>query len=139
MNFYLLVFLSALSIFPPCLRSYSGSIFFKNSTIAHLETGLFLDYVGLYRPSDTIIHNSAIFPMTTGTCHFLPLSAIAKCLACNITTKRNKHFISLLVGLSVGVVNFDLTVENGIQIANLQKKVAIVEKSLSELSQTMQI
>ena len=139
MKFYLLVFLSVLNIFPPGLISYSSGIFFKNSTIAHLETGLFLDYVGLYRPSDTVIHNSAIFPMTAGTCHFLPLSAAAKIPACNITTKRSKHFVSLLIGLGAGVVNFGLSVGNGIQIANLRKQIAIVEKSLSEFSQTMQI
>ena len=37
MKFYLLAFLSVLSIFPSGLLSYSSGIFFKNSKIAHLE------------------------------------------------------------------------------------------------------
>ena len=139
MKFYLLVSLSVLSIFPPGLLSYSSGIFFKNSIIAHLETVLFLDYVDLYRPSDTIIHNSAIFPMTVRACHFSLLSLLAKISACSIATKRSKRFASFFVSLGARVLNFGLSVRNSIQMANLRKQIAIVEKPLSEFSQPMQI
>jgi hypothetical protein len=133
------IILALPSLLHLCLLSHSNSLFVKNTTIAHLETGLFLDYVGLYTPSETIIHNSAIFPMTTATCHFLPLSAAESIPSCNVTTKRQKRLITDIVSLGMGVINLGISAANTIQITNLQEQVALVEKALTKFSQNMQI
>ena len=103
------------------------------------ETGLFFDYVGLYTPSETIIHNSAIFPMTTATCHFLPLSAAETVPSCNITTKRHKRLVGTVISLGISAINLAIATANIIQLASLQQQVALVEKSLTQFSQTMEI
>ena len=120
------------------LHAYLDGLFSKGRTVAHPETGLFLDYIGQYTPSEKIIHNSAIFPMTTATCHFLPLSAAENIPSCNITIKRRKRFIDP-ISLGVGVVSLGMSVTNSIQIGNLQQEVALVESTLSKLSQTVEI
>ena len=99
MQFIRTIILSLLSLFPINLLSLSNGIFSKNSTIVHLKTGLFFDYVGLYRPSDTIIHNSAIFAMTSQTCRFLPLAVAIKIPSCNVTQRRSKHEILDVISL----------------------------------------
>ena len=127
---------------PLCVHSYSNGTFSKDTTIAHPETGLFLDYVGLYTPSENIIHNSAVFSMTTATCHFLPLSAAENIPSCNITRKRNKRFIENLMGVisvAAGAASLGMSVSNTIQIGNLQQQVALVEDTLSKFSRTMEM
>ena len=133
------ILLALLSLLLMCPLSYSYGLFSKNTTIAYSETGLFLDYVGLYTPSETIIHNSAIFPMTTATCHFLPLSAAQSIPSCNITIKRHKRLVTDLVSIGMGVISIGMSTANTIQISNLQGQVAVVEKALTEYSQAMQI
>jgi hypothetical protein len=95
--------------------------------------------VGLYTPSEIIIHNSAIFPMTTATCHFLPLSAAENIPSCNVTTKRHKRLIIDIISLGMGAINLGISAANSMQIANLQQQVALVKKALIEFSQNMQI
>ena len=131
--------LSLISLFSPYFLEGAYGIFMKDSTIAHPETGLFFDYVGLYTPSETIIHNSAIFPMTTATCHFLPLSAAETVPSCNITTKRHKRLVGAVISLGIGAINLAISTANTIQLASLQQQVALVEKSLTQFSQTMEI
>ena len=110
------------------------SIFFKN-IIAHPETGLFLNFVGVYRPSHAIIHNSAIFPMTTATCHFIPLLAAENIPLCNVTGRRSKRAAPVLIALGVGTVAaIGLSASNTIQALHLQKQVAVVEQSLSKFA-----
>jgi len=123
-----------------CLRleAYWDGLFSTNSTIVHPETGLFFDYIGSYVPSEMIIHASAVFPMTTATCHFLPLSAAENIRSCNITKKRTKRFVDV-VSLGVGTAALTMSVSNSIQISNLQQQVEAVENSLSHFSQTVQI
>ncbi|CAF3264077.1 unnamed protein product [Rotaria socialis] len=75
MQYYIIVIPFLVSLSALRLHAYSSKIFAKDTTIAHPETDLFLDYVGLYTPSEKIIHTSAIFPMPTYSCHFLPSSA----------------------------------------------------------------
>lgn len=78
--------------------------------------------------------------MTTSTCHFLPLSAAKNIPRCNITTTktRRKRFASV-VSLAVAPASLGISVSNSLQIANLQQQVAVVEDSLSRLSQTVDI
>ncbi|CAF0931792.1 unnamed protein product [Adineta ricciae] len=128
-----------LVLFSQHILGYFNDILTKNVTIAHPETGLFLSYVGLYRPSDAIVHNTAIFPMTVATCHFLPLSAALHIPACNITIKRHKRLLTDIISLGIGVTSLAMTTANSIQISNLNHQVALVEKSLSEFSHTMKI
>ena len=121
------------------LHTYSNGIFSTNTTIAHPETGLFLDYVGLYTPSETVIHSSAIFPMTTATCHFLPLSAAENIPSCNITKKRNKRLVGEIIAVGVATASLAMSASNSMQIGVLQQQVALIEHSLSKFSQTMQL
>ncbi|CAF3645224.1 unnamed protein product [Rotaria socialis] len=139
MKYYLIVFISLLNILPLTVHSHSDGSFWKNSTIAHLEAGLFFDYMGLYKPSNTIIHNSAIFPMTTEACHLLPLSDAADIPSCNVTTHRHKRSCSCLISLGVGIISMGLSIGNSIQLLNLQEQVEMIENTLSEFSQTIQI
>ncbi|CAF2027094.1 unnamed protein product [Rotaria magnacalcarata] len=139
MKYYFIVFLSLLSILPLPVHSHSDGSFWKNSTIAHLEAGLFFDYVGLYKPSNTIIHNSAIFPMTTEACHRLPLSDAADIPSCNVTTHRHKRSRSRLISLGAGLISMGLFIVNSIQLLNLREQVEMIENTLSEFSQTIQI
>ncbi|CAF4062180.1 unnamed protein product [Rotaria sp. Silwood2] len=117
----------------------SENIFSTNTTIAHPESGLFLDYVGPYTPSETIIHNSAIFPMTNRTCHFLPLSAVERISSCNWILQRTKRLISGIITLGIGAATLGLSASNSIQISGVQKEVALVSKSLAELSQVTRV
>ncbi|CAF3400745.1 unnamed protein product [Rotaria socialis] len=140
MQYYIIVIPFLVSLSALRLHAYSSKIFSKDTTIAHPETGLFLDYVGLYTPSEKIIHNSAIFPMTPYTCHFLPSSAVENLPSCNITAKtRRKNFIDSIVSVGVGAASLALSVLNTIQIGNLQQQVALVENTLSKFSQTVKI
>lgn len=140
MKYYLIVIIYLLILFPLCLQVHSYGIFFKNNTIAHPETGLFLDSIGLYTPSEAIIHNSAIFPMTTATCHFIPLSAAKNIPSCNITRKRNKrHPAAIIIALGIGAFGIGMSSSNNIQMSRLEKQVAVVDRSLSEFSRTLRI
>jgi hypothetical protein len=123
-----------------CLHVHSNGIFSKNTTIAHPETGLFLDYVGVYTPAETIIHNSAFFPMTAATCHFIPLSAVENIPACNITGKRHKRGAPVLIAVGIGaLMTIGMSFSNLMQTSSLQQQVALVERSLLQFSQTMKI
>jgi hypothetical protein len=127
-----------------CLHVHSNGIFSKNTTIAHPETGLFLDYVGVYTPAQAIIHNSAFFPMTTATCHFIPLSAAENIPSCNITGKRHKRAIPVLIPLAIaalgaGTLSAGMSLSNSMQMSSLQKQVALVERSLTQFSKNLKI
>src|ERR1700722_13216875 len=119
--------------------SFSGAIYSENTTIAHPETGLFLDYLGPYIPAQGVIHNLAIFPMTAATCHLLPLSAAEKIPACNFTMKRTKRILPVLISLGAGIVNLGMSLANTIQTAFLKKETASVKKPLADVIETMQI
>ncbi|CAF1381703.1 unnamed protein product [Rotaria magnacalcarata] len=77
--------------------------------------------------------------MTTEVCHLLPLSHAANIPSCNVTTQRHKRSRFRLISLGVGVISMGLSIANSIQMLNLQEQVEMVENTLSELSQTMQI
>ncbi|CAF1221031.1 unnamed protein product [Rotaria magnacalcarata] len=140
MQFRFILIQSLLIVFPVGLLSFSNVIWSsKNSTIVHLETGLLLDYVGLYRPSDTIIHNSVIFPMATETCYFLPLEATVKIPSCNVTQRINKRALLGVIALGVGIINLGINTMNSIQIDNLHKQVDIIEKALSKFNKAIDI
>ena len=119
--------------------AFPQNIFSTNTTIAHPESGLFLDYVGPYLPSQAVIHSTALFPMTASTCYLLPLSAAEKIPSCNLTLPRPKRLVPFIISLGVGALNLGLSVSNTIQMGSLQKEIALVEKSLSDLSQQTQI
>lgn len=128
-----------LILFTLYCEATSDGIFSKN-IIAHPETGLFLNFVGLYRPSHAVIHNSAIFPMTTATCHFIPLSAAENIPSCNVTGRRFKRAAHVPIVLGVGVAAaIGMSASNSFQELNLQKQVAVVEQSLLKFRNTMQI
>ncbi|CAF4023148.1 unnamed protein product [Adineta steineri] len=139
MKYDITIILLVFTLFPLHVLAHPNSIFSQNSTIAYPETGLFLSYVGLYTPSEEIVHNSAIFLMTTATCHFLPLSAAQNIAACNITIKRQKRLITDFISIGMGAINLGMSVANSMQISNLQQQVAVVEKALTEYSQNLQI
>ncbi|CAF2129302.1 unnamed protein product [Rotaria magnacalcarata] len=139
MQNYVIIPSFLLILFIVSLHAYSNITFSKDTIIAYPETGLFLDYVGLYTPAEAIIHNSAIFTMTVSSCYFLPLSAAENIPSCNITTKRSKREIAGLASLAIASASLGMSISNSIQIDNLQKQMGIVESSLSTLSQTVQI
>jgi hypothetical protein len=117
----------------------SEDIFSANTTIAHPESGLFLDYVGPYVPSETVIHNSAIFSMTVHTCHFLPAAAAEKIPLCNITSPRPKRALPILIALGAGAISLTFSASNLIQTSNLRKEITTVRQSLTQLSETVQL
>ena len=92
-----------------------------------------------YTPSETIIHNSAIFPMTTATRHFLPLSAAQNIPSCNITIKRHKRLATDIISIGIGSAALGMSAVTSKQIANLQTQVALIEKALTEYFQAIQI
>lgn len=143
MEYYLSIILFILSLFSADHMAHSNSIFSENATIVYPETGLFLDYVGLYKPSDTVIHNSAIFPMTTMTCHFLPISAVESIPGCNltnnITNKRTKRSPLGVISLGVGAISLAMSAINAVKTLQLSRQVAAIERSLSKFSQTLQL
>jgi hypothetical protein len=135
------VVLFLIFIFPLRLHTYSHNIFSKKTTIAHPKTGLFLDYVGEYIPPEEIIHTSAFLPMTTATCHFLPLSAAKLIPSCNITERRTKRFIEAvpIISLVTGTISLAMSITNSVFIAKLHEQVAVVKNSLSSLSQKVEL
>jgi hypothetical protein len=138
MNYCLIVILFLIFLFPLRLHTYPNNVFSKKTTIAHPKSGLFLDYVGQYIPPEEIIHTSAIFPMTTSTCHFLPFSAAKHIPSCNITKKRIKRLIDP-VSFGIASTSLALSVTNSGLIAKLFHDVAVVGRSLSRLSQTVEL
>jgi hypothetical protein len=137
MRYNIVLLFLLLILFSHNIHGKLNEIFGQNTTIGHPESGLFFTYVGSYTPSDKIIHNSAIFPMTVATCHFLPLSSASKIPSCNITMKRNKRFVTDVISIGVGLTSLAISTANSMQIVNLQQQVTLVEKSLSEFSKTM--
>ncbi|CAF3336292.1 unnamed protein product [Rotaria socialis] len=77
--------------------------------------------------------------MTTEACHLLPLSDAADIPSCNVTTHRHKRSRSRLISLGVGIISMGLSIGNSIQLLNLQEQVEMIENTLSEFSQTIQI
>lgn len=77
--------------------------------------------------------------MNTARCHFLPLSAAKSIPSCNITTKSSKRFIGELISVGSGAVTLGISAANSMQILSVQQQVALVEKSLTEYSQSMKI
>lgn len=139
MQYYIILNSFLLILFTLRFHAYSNRTFSKDTTIAHVETSLFLDYVGQYVPAETIIHNSAMFPMTSATCHFLPLSAAENIPSCNITRTRHKRMIDAVIGVAIGAASLGVSIANSVQIANLHQQVAVVQDSLSRLSSTVDI
>ncbi|CAF0919541.1 unnamed protein product [Adineta ricciae] len=125
-------------MFPSHFHTYPYNVFSNKSTIAHPKTGLFLDYVGQYIPPDEIVHTSAIFPMTTTTCHFLPLSAAKLISSCNITRRRTKRLIDPIT-LGTASISLALSVANSALIAKLFEQMAVVKNSISSLSQKVEL
>ncbi|CAF4309821.1 unnamed protein product, partial [Rotaria magnacalcarata] len=77
--------------------------------------------------------------MTTEACHLLPLSDAADIPSCNVTTHRYKRSRSRLISLGVGVISMGLSIANSVQLLNLQEHVEMIENTLSEFAQTIQI
>ena len=121
------------------LNAYFNDIFARNRVITHPQTGLFLNYIGLYTPAETIIHNSVIFPMTVDACYLLPLTAAANIPSCNITTKRFKRFLPGILCLGIGIASLRSSKSNQIQLKNLQKEMKSVQRSLSNYSNTIKV
>lgn len=136
-NLYNILFL--LSLYPMQISAHFNDIFSRNTIVGHSQTGLFLSYAGLYIPLETIIHNSVIFPMTTATCHFLPLSAAKNIPSCNIISKRYKRFLAGILSLGYGTASLSTSASNKIMLKNLQQQMRLVETSLSKYSETIQV
>lgn len=139
MKYYLVSILVLLSLYQMHANTHFNDIFARNTIITHAQTGLFLSYVGLYTPAETNIHNSAIFPMTTARCYFLPLAAAANIPSCNITSKRYKRFLAEIVSLGIGTKSLRISKSNKKQLKNLEKQIKDVGQSLSKYSETMQV
>lgn len=139
MKYNLYIILLLLSLYRMHMTAHFNDIFSRNTIIAHPQTGLFLSYVGLYIPSKTIIHNSVIFPMTTATCYFLPLSAAKNIPSCNITSTRYKRFLFDVLSIGFGTASLSVSVSNKIMLKNLQQQVGLVETSLFKYSETIQV
>ncbi|CAF4174015.1 unnamed protein product, partial [Rotaria magnacalcarata] len=77
--------------------------------------------------------------MTTEACHRLPLSDAADIPSCNVTTHRHKRSRSRLISLGAGLISMGLFIVNSIQLLNLREQVEMIENTLSEFSQTIQI
>ncbi|CAF1311455.1 unnamed protein product [Adineta ricciae] len=143
MQNHMLVVLCVLTVYTLYLDAYSNGTISRNTIVAHPETGLFLDYTGIYTPAETIIHKSAIFPMTTTTCHFLPLSAAELIPSCNITTTtRNKRYVNIVISvisLIVGGASLGMSTFNTAQSSHLQEQITLVEGSLTKFSKMVDI
>ena len=77
--------------------------------------------------------------MTASTCHFLPLSAAENIPSCNVTGRRNKRAVPIIIALGFGAMTLGMSYSNWQQIGSLQREVTLVERTLSRHSQTLQI
>lgn len=139
MKYNLFNILFLLSVYPLHMSARFDDIFRKNTIIGHPQTGLFFNYLGLYAPSETIIHNSAIFPMTAAACYFLPISAAETIPSCNITSKRYKRFIPGIVSVGSGAWSLSVSKSNQLKLENLQQQMEVLKKALLKYSETIQV
>ena len=146
MQIHAIIILLLLVLFSSHLYAYSNDSILRDTIIAHPETGVFLNYIGTYRPSERIVHASAIFPMTTATCHFLPLSASEKIPSCSVTARRNKRVVGIVAGIVGGVIGvcaafagLGMSIANTIQNENLQEQIALMDTSLTKFSKMLDI
>nr|ARJ54444.1 envelope fusion glycoprotein [Adineta vaga] len=142
MQNHIMVVLCILIVYTLHLNAYSNGTISRDTITAHPETGLFLDYTGVYTPAEAIIHKSVVFPMTTTTCHFLPLSAVEIIPSCNITIKRNKRYASTVISvinLFAGDASLGMSIYNSMQTAHLQEQITLVQGSLTKFSKMVDI
>lgn len=80
----------------------SENISTNGSMITAPNAGVVLLYKGQYVPSDQVIHNTAMFPMTTTTCYLIPIGAAKRIPACGNYTIRTRYRRFLTDIISIG-------------------------------------
>ena len=112
------------------------------------NAGIALLYKGQYLPSEHVVHNTAMFPMTATTCHLIPINAAAKVPACNnhtIHTRRKRLFTDVISIATSAIAASTATAAIGTAAAsivlskNLEKKVNEVRASMQTMSNQLAV
>ena len=100
-NIYLLLGAIIIIILEFTLAEFPTNINMNGTIITAPNAGLVLVHKGKYKPSNRVIYNTAMFPMTRSTCYLLPIEAARKIPSChNITSNiRHKRFLTDIVSI----------------------------------------
>lgn len=122
--------------------------------ILHKQSGLILQYLSEYKPSNDVISLKIALPVSGDMCYLLPLTVMEKIVQCNDKSKQNgknsnvvdrgdkfqdivdqrrKRFITDIIAIAVGTAATTISTTNTIQIINLQNEL----KSLTSTLETM--
>jgi hypothetical protein len=117
------------------------NIDFNESIITAPNAGLILLYKGQYRPSNHVIYNTAMFPMTASTCYLLPIKAARKIPTCNNFTLniRNKRFLADIISIGVSSAALGTATASMVLTKTLAKKVNQLETSMQTMSNRLEI
>ncbi len=114
---------------------------FNESVITAPNAGLILLYTGQYRPSDRVIYNTAMLPMTPATCYLLPIAAARRIPTCNNFTVhiRHKRFLTDIISIGVTTAALGTATASIVLTKNLEKKVSQLETSMQTMSDRLKI
>nr|ARJ54448.1 envelope fusion glycoprotein [Adineta vaga] len=113
----------------------------NGSIITAPNAGLVVLYQGQYRPSNRIIFNTAMLPMTTETCYLLPIAAARKIPACNNFTSniRHKRLIGDIISIGMSTIALGTATTSLVLTKSLQKKVNEFEGHLQTFSNRVEL
>lgn len=112
------------------------------------NAGITLLYKGQYTPSEHVVHNTAMFPMTAATCYLMPTSAATKVPACNnytIHTRRKRLLTDVISITASAIATTTATAAMGTATAsiilskNLEKKVNELRGNMQEMSNRLKV
>jgi hypothetical protein len=116
--------------------------------VAAPNAGLVLLYKRQYRPSNHVIYNTAMFPMTAATCYLILVAAARRISACdNFTTHiRHKRILTDIISIAASSATLGMsTVALGTATAsiilakNLEKKVNELQNSMQTMSNRLEV
>ena len=118
------------------------------SIITAPNAGIVLLYKGQYLPSEQVVHNTAMFPMTAMTCYLIPANAAIKVPACNSYTirTRRKRLITDIISITTSAIAASTaaaamgTATASIVLSkNLEKKMNEVRASMHKMSNQLAV
>jgi hypothetical protein len=119
----------------------SKNININGSIITAPNAGIILLHKGQYRPSNQVVHNTAMFPMTAATCYLLPIGAARKIPTCNNFTSHimHKRFLADIISIAASTAALGASTASIILTKNLEKKVNQLQTSMETMSNYIQV
>ncbi|CAF4629022.1 unnamed protein product [Rotaria socialis] len=105
------------------------------------NAGIVLLHKGHYIPSDHVIYNTAMFPMTTNTCYLLPIREARKIPACKdfAILTRHKRLITDIITIGTSALALGTATASMILTKNLEKKVNQFQHNIKIIADRLEL